>query len=128
MGQGIRATTMTRNEILRRYPRASEAFIKANLYDGLASNSKRESDPPNEPVAKKERAGSDVGFCTVLLTSYRLRLLDEDNIWGKYMVDSIKNAGLIRDDSPAWCKIETIQIKVKQPEDERTEIVILEQI
>ena len=119
---------MTRWEITRRFPKASEDFIKSNLTDGVAPDAERESDSSNEPVAKKERAGSNVGFCAVRITSYRLHLLDERNLYDKYFVDCLVQAGLLRDDSPAWCKVEVSQIKVSEPEDERTAIVILEEL
>jgi hypothetical protein len=99
-----------------------------NSTHGVAPDAKRKSNSPDEPVAKKERAGSDVGFRTVLITSYRLRLLDERNLYDKYFVDCLVKAGLLRDDSSAWCKVEVGQIKVSEPEDERTVIVIQDRI
>ena len=75
-------------------------------------------------MATKERAGSDVGFRHVLITSYRVRLLDGDNVFGKYIIDSLVRAGLLRDDSPAWVKVQTAQVKVDMPAKERTHIEI----
>lgn len=106
------------------FPQASESFIKKNLAHSVAPDTKLKPNPVNEPVAAKERAGSDVGFRHVLITSYRVRLLDGDNIFGKYIIDSLVRAGLLRDDSPAWVKVQTCQVKVDMHAKERTHIEI----
>jgi len=60
----------------------------------------------------------------VIITSYRKRLLDKDNLYAgtKPLVDALKKAGLIWDDSPKW-----INLEVKQAVDgknQRTEVEI----
>jgi len=60
----------------------------------------------------------------VVITSYRKRLLDKDNLYAgaKCLGDALKKAGLIWDDSPKW-----INLEVKQAVDgknQRTEVVI----
>lgn len=99
-------------------------YERKNRAGGLASNAKLKSNPSDEPVAAKERAGSNVGFRTVCITSYRVRLLDERNLHDKYLVDCLVKAGLLCDDSPTWCKIKVEQVKVESPRYERTIIEI----
>jgi len=60
----------------------------------------------------------------VVITSYRKRLLDKDNLYAgaKPLVDALEKAGLIWDDSPKW-----INLEVKQAVDgknQRTEVGI----
>jgi len=60
----------------------------------------------------------------VIITSYRKRLLDKDNLYAgaKLLVDALKKAGLIWDDSPKWINLEVKQaVDGKNP---RTEVVI----
>jgi len=60
----------------------------------------------------------------VRITSFRRRLLDEDNLAEKYHVDCCRYAGLIPSDAPGCAKIETAQKKVGMKEDEYTLIEI----
>ncbi len=55
-------------------------------------------------------------FILLTLTSYRLKLLDLDNLIGglKGCVDSIVRAGLMKDDSPEHCTINYHQEKCKK--------------
>lgn len=117
---------MTRQELNRRYPECSEDFLKLNSSDSVPPPAKPESDSQHEPVAKEAGAGPNVGFRFVLVTSFRLRLIDADNLFAKYIVDCCVKAGLLRDDSPHWCKVQVGQIKVDNPAEERTVIEIFE--
>lgn len=88
--------------------------------------------PPvcHEPVAEVGRKeGNPGGFSRrlVRITSYRVRLLDPDNLAGgaKYFLDCCKYAQLIRDDRPQDITLEVRQEKVSNPEDERTELAII---
>jgi hypothetical protein len=62
----------------------------------------------------------------VVVTSFRRRLLDEDNLCEKFHVDCCRYAGLLPGDAPGQAKIQVEQQKVKCREDERTEIEITE--
>lgn len=115
---------MTRNELSRRYPNASESFLKQNSSDGVAPNAVAKPDPQYEPVAEKAGTGSDDCFRFVLVTSHRVRLVDERNLYDKYFIDCLVRAGLLHDDSPRFCKIQVGQIKVEDPAAERTTIEI----
>jgi len=60
----------------------------------------------------------------VIITSYRKRLLDKDNLYAgtKPLVDALKRAGLIWDDSPRWLDLEDRQ--VVDAKNKRTEVEI----
>jgi Holliday junction resolvase RusA-like endonuclease len=60
----------------------------------------------------------------VIITSYRKRLLDKDNLYSgvKPLCDSLKKAGLIWDDAPKWLDLDVRQ--VVDGKNQRTEIEI----
>ncbi len=60
----------------------------------------------------------------VRVTSVRSRLIDEDNLCEKYVVDCCRYAGLIPEDSPGTTKIEVAQRKAGKGEEEHTEVEI----
>jgi hypothetical protein len=59
------------------------------------------------------------------ITSIRKRLLDEDNLCGKYICDLFRYAGIVPDDSPDKLKIAVGQRKAQKGEREQTEIEVL---
>lgn len=115
---------MTRHETLRRFPNASEAFIRANTTDGAAPSPQPEPAVCNEPVAEKAGKGKDAGRVVLRVVSFRRRLLDPDNLCPKYFVDCVRYSGLIADDREQDIRLEVSQQKVSRKEDERTEITI----
>jgi hypothetical protein len=76
------------------------------------------------PLATAQAEGCDTAKYAVRVTSYRTRLLDEDNMVEKYHVDSCRYAGLIPGDSPDQATIKVSQVKVKTKDQCRTEIEI----
>lgn len=60
----------------------------------------------------------------VRITSFRCRLLDERNLFDKHFVDALRYAGVLFDDSPAWCQVEVTQRQVGSRDHERTEIEV----
>jgi hypothetical protein len=78
----------------------------------------------DEPVGANEGADNRPGFRVVRITSYRTRLVDERNLYDKAIVDALRYAGLLREDSPQWCKVEVSQVQVGVKADERTEITV----
>lgn len=64
------------------------------------------------------------GCVLVCVTSYRRRLLDDDNLLAKYFVDCCRYSGLIRNDCPGIARIVTKQERVSKKAQEGTEIVI----
>lgn len=115
---------MTRNEFLRRFPRASESAIRQNCSDGLPHDAERKSDSRNEPMGPPAREGKDAAKCAVRVTSFRTRCADERNLWDKYFIDALVKAGILFDDSPQWCRVEVTQELVPTNSECRTEIVI----
>jgi len=64
------------------------------------------------------------GSFLVRVTSYRRRLLDEDNLCEKFHVDLCRYAGIIPSDAPGQTKIEVSQKKVGSKEAEFVRIEI----
>lgn len=80
--------------------------------------------PRNGPLAKGKAEARHPGKFVVRVVSYRVRLLDEDNLCPKYHIDGLRYAGLIPSDAPDCTRIITTQEKVRSKDQERTEIVI----
>jgi hypothetical protein len=78
-----------------------------------------------EPLAEAPRKESGKKRIRVVVTSMRCRLLDEDNLCPKYIIDILRYGGILRDDSPDLVKIEIRQEKVKTKDQEETIIEIL---
>lgn len=83
--------------------------------------------PCNESMAENEGAHNDAVRRAVVIkiTSFRLRLVDGDNLFAKYFTDALISAGITIDDSAQWCKVETYQEQIEGKEFERTEIELL---
>lgn len=79
----------------------------------------------HEPLEAHQAQASHSGFLNVIVTSFRRRLLDEDNLAEKYHVDALRYAGIISSDSPDKISIKARQEKVKTKAEERTEIEIV---
>lgn len=80
----------------------------------------------NEPVAEKARENRYPKGCIVSIESRRRRLTDPDNLIGKFLVDSLRYAGLIHGDSANEIEYKIMQTKVKLPCEEATIIEIEE--
>lgn len=116
---------MTREEILQRYPRATESFIRLNAHsDGVAPRSVNQPDRRDEPVAEDAGEVAYQGRCLVRITSFRRVLCDERNLYDKHFVDALKEAGAFVDDSPAYVQVEVSQERVTAPHEERTVITL----
>lgn len=125
---------MTREELLKQFPHASEQFLRANASDAVrrvsvavgraAPGAVVERDLRDGPLAAGKAESADPGKFLVRVTSYRRRLIDEDNLCEKYHVDCCRYAGILPGDSAAEAHIETRQEKVRSKAEERTEICI----
>lgn len=116
---------MTKNEILRRYPRASESFIKANIEtDSVPSRTIPEYDIRKalHDVGKNETRS--MGRCLLSFTCYRTKRQDPDNAVVKWFVDALRRARLIQDDTEEDIELKIKQVKCKTRKEERTEIEI----
>lgn len=112
---------MNRNHDLHaRFPRASQSFLRLNPPVGAAPAALVECGPRPGPLGTAPAEEGDSGRVLVRVTSYRRRLLDEDNLCEKYVVDCCRYAGLLHADTPAEAHIEVRQIKVKGKENEGT--------
>lgn len=116
---------MTTNELRRRFPRAAESFIRENADDQSPANPIMERHPRNEPLAAKEVQGFAGAGILVRVTSVRSRLIDEDNLCEKYHVDLCRYAGIIPDDAPGVCRIETTQRKAAKGEAQHSIIEVV---
>lgn len=76
------------------------------------------------PLAEARAKETYSGTFFVRITSFRHRLLDEDNLCEKYHVDLCRYAGILPSDSPAQTRIVTTQEKISSKEDEYTLIEI----
>ncbi len=76
------------------------------------------------PLATRPAQAFHPGKYFVRIISYRCVLLDEDNLCGKFLVDSLRYAALLPADSPDRCRIIATQEKVRTKKEERTEIQI----
>lgn len=118
---------MNRNEILRRFPNASESTIRANLSAGDSGQTPIvESNPCHAPLETKEVQRPVGQRLLVRVTSVRTRLLDEDNLCEKYAVDLCRYAGILPDDSPDKIKIQVCQRKAGKGNQEQVIIEIYE--
>jgi hypothetical protein len=85
---------------------------------------KLERNPGDGAVAPVQvQAGIGRRF-SVHVTSYRKRLLDQDNLCCKYLVDLCRYAGILPSDAPGTAEIKVSQQKVGPKEPERTTIEI----
>lgn len=113
-------TTAQLNEILAR-----KAIARRNPAAGSESASAVvECTAGYDALAAPQTETQDTGKFVVHVTSYRTRLLDEDNLACKFHVDACRYAGLIPSDAPDKTTIKVSQIKVGTKAECRTEITI----
>lgn len=97
--------------------RVQNALSKSNKAAALARSKER----------KAYRESAAFVRPRISFVLYRLRLLDKDNASGsiKDLLDGIKGTGLIVDDNSEDIDLqETLQVRVKTKQEERTEIVV----
>ena len=121
---------MTREELKTIFPHASETFLADNA-DRTVSSKRPISAPVLErdlrdgALATRQAKEADTGKFFVRVTSFRRRLLDEDNLCEKYHVDCCRYSGVLPADSPDRTSIQTRQEKVRTKAEERTEIEVI---
>ncbi len=101
-------------------PKTPNAVIHAQIED-----SKLECGHENEPLEKNIFKAGNRRRVVVRVTSFRRKLLDEDNLCAKFHIDGLRRACVIFDDNPEDTKIEICQEKVKTKEQEGTKIEII---
>lgn len=133
---------MTRSQILARFPNASQSILDladdstvqppnsklppAEREQALALRPKLERDPGNGALGARKAKAGDPRCFLVRVTSIRRRLIDEDNLCEKYLVDCCRYAGLLPGDGPGQTRIEVAQRKAGKEEDEATLVEIFE--
>ena len=124
---------MDANELKTRFPQASPDFIRANatepgraaLQPGSAgAPTVLERDPRARTVGKVQIQGKVGSRFLAVVTSYRRRLLDEDNLCCKYVIDLCRYSGVLPSDAPGITKIEVRQEKVGSKEQEFVRVEI----
>lgn len=113
---------MTPNEIKRRYPHASSAFIRANTdsqveqkkSEGIRKTSESQCDLGHEPLEPHKVKEEDPKRIILSYRIFRNRLLDPDNCFTKYHTDALRYQGLIKDDRDQDIEIRVKQIKSKE--------------
>lgn len=118
---------MTADELKTLFPHASAQFIRTNASDRAprpASTPEPKRRAGDGPLGAPQAQASHSGKYVVRVTSFRVRLLDTDNLVPKWHVDALRYAGVLPSDAPDRCEIETKQKKVSAKAEERTEILI----
>ena len=124
-------------EDVSKLPKAMQDQIRIQLWEpdkdpyAIPNPTHREAPAPvvehrdPDPLAQDARTKArHPAKHVVRVTSFRVTLLDEDNLCEKYHVDALRYSGLLPSDAPGECRIITSQEKVSRKEDERTEILI----
>lgn len=117
---------MTRDELIKKFPRASEAFIQANLERLRAADAERAPVVPLERAPSGKAAGR--ARLEVRFTCYSRRPCDWDNLRYKDCQDLLVVAGILDDDSHELLQGSVVSRKVHSAEEERTEVEIYEVI
>jgi hypothetical protein len=112
---------MLPNEIKRRFPNASPAFVAANA-ESAGTPAVVERAACDATLAARETKGRHSGRYLVRVESVRSRLLDEDNLCAKYHVDCLRYAGILPSDAPGVAKIEVTQRRCLKGEAEKVVI------
>lgn len=116
---------MNPDEIRKRFPNASEAFIRANASDDRAGAvAIVERAAGNAPVAKDQGEEGHSGKLLIRFESVRKRLCDPDNIAVKWLLDALRYSGAIPGDEPEKIAIEVAQRKCGKDEAEHTVLEI----
>ena len=126
---------MSGAELRIKFPNASPSFIRANATDsgqtdfppGIArSPAELERHPGHGTLGAPQIQAKTGRRVLVRVTSFRRRLLDEDNLCEKYHVDLCRYAGILPSDQANKAKIEVLQEKIKGKELEFTRIEIFD--
>jgi hypothetical protein len=121
--------TFTTDRLRQLFPRASKAFLEANAQDSSPRLPDAERKPDSAPPLAGRVPGKAKGAKRPCLriTRCAVRLLDQDNLVGgaKSLIDCIKSAGLIEDDSPGCVDLHVEQRQVVSRTEERTEIELI---
>jgi hypothetical protein len=113
---------VNRAELQRKFPNASEAFLKANEDRNRLQNTESQHVIRHDPLEKAPAQAWCSRKVIVSITSFRKRLIDPDNLCPKYLIDGLRYAGLISGDSPDLVTLQISQVKSHR---ERTVVEII---
>ncbi len=117
---------MNEQDLRKLFPNAGAAFIALNS-GGDVPNAKPQRH--KAPALGKAVPGKTEGPArvTVRFVGYRVRPLDPDNFAGsvKDLLDGLRRAGLIHEDTPEAISLQTEQVRVKTFTEEKTVIEII---
>jgi hypothetical protein len=118
---------MTRNEITRRFPKASEDFIRANLSPDAALPDAEPCERKKALATDRERETQGAGLLHCCFTLARKKLLDVDAKFAstKDLLDCLTIAGVIRGDKEGQITLQVEQRKIQKGETEHTIIEVL---
>ncbi len=113
--------SMTRNELTRRFPNATESFIKANLGpESAGPDTVMERPVGNDSLAKDKSQEGAARPVHIRFTSVRKRLCDPDNLSVKWLLDCLRYCGAIAGDEPEKITLEVGQKKAAKGQQEHT--------
>ena len=122
---------MTPTKLKTMFPNASKAFLQANEahiehhdHPRKPQTPKLEPDPGHAPHGEAPTKTRHTTRHFVRVTATRTRLCDEDNLCCKYLVDALRYAGVIHEDSPDQTEIQVTQRKAAKGEAEATRIEV----
>ena len=125
---------MTREELIKRYPRASDAFLRRNATGvapaknpGLRATHQKpdEGKPLVGRLPRKEKGGpGTVGRLKIRFTVHAVRPADWDGYDIKHLQDMLCRAGILPDDNWRILCGEVVSEKVHSKKDELTVIEI----
>ena len=108
------------------FPNASKSTIDANSDSNSSSpDAIMERSSGDGPLAAAQAKESDSGIYIVRVTSFRVRLLDDDNVCEKFHVDCCRYAGLLPSDAYGKARIIPLQKKVDTKAQQKTLIEIV---
>lgn len=120
----LRLRSVNEHELRRRYPFASEAFLKKNCSDSAPSGPEPQCAVCDDSLGTAPREEANSSRVRVRVISFRRRLIDPDNLCPKWHIDCLRYSGLIPDDRVQDIILEVSQQKVKSKSDECTRIEI----
>ena len=106
------------------YLKREQARKPSDLSARESFDSKPQPAVCHEPVAEKAGEGANPKRFRVCVTGFRRRLCDPDNLCPKYFIDCLRYAKIIPDDSAKHIILTVEQFKVRNSNEERTEITI----
>ena len=120
---------MNPDELRRRFPNASKSCLAANADsapDRAGAVADAELRAGEGALAAGKGATGATGRVHIRITAVRKRLCDADGVFSKWLVDCLRYAGIIRDDTTEDITLENKQRKAAKGEAEHTVIELFQ--